>query len=73
MGVKVRKKKSFIFLSLRVQKCILVTFFRKIFRGMDILHIVFFKKTSLGAREFVPPNSKVLIVKEEGGGKCQPT
>jgi hypothetical protein len=40
MGLKVRgKKKSFTFLSLKLQKCIMIIFLEKLFGFMDILHI----------------------------------
>jgi hypothetical protein len=40
MGLKVRKKKkSLTFLSLKVQKCIMIFFLEFVFGFMDILHI----------------------------------
>jgi len=39
MGLKVKKKKLLIFLSLRLQNYIMIMFLRNFFGFMDILHI----------------------------------
>jgi hypothetical protein len=39
MGLKFRKKKIIHFFSLRLQKCIMIIFLKKLFEFMDILHI----------------------------------
>jgi hypothetical protein len=68
MGLKVRKKNSFIFLSLRIQKCMLVIFLEKYFGFMDILYIYIFKITFINKHI----KKKTIIKKKKSKTKKLP-